>query len=49
MNVDKEKWDGIFHNEADPDNCPGRKRPTGCSICDKLITNEKNARETEKS
>lgn len=49
LDVDKEEWDRIFHNEADPDNCTGKVRPTGCSICDKIITNENNARQTEKS
>jgi hypothetical protein len=49
IKVDQETWDRIFHNEADPDNCSGRARPTGCSICDKIIIKEKNARETEES
>lgn len=49
LDVDKEEWDRVFHNKENPEECNGRKRPTGCSVCDKLITNENNARETKKS
>lgn len=49
LNIDKEEWDRIFHNEKNPDKCSGRLRPSGCSICDKIITKKNDVRETEKS
>jgi len=36
MKVTDEDWDAAFHNYDDPENCPGRKRVTGCTVCDKL-------------
>ena len=41
MLTTQEKWDAIFHNWEIPEKCAGRKRPTGCSICDKLIKEQK--------
>ena len=34
MNVSYEEWDEIFHNWDNPMECEGRKRPTGCVICE---------------
>lgn len=36
--VDEVQWDSIFHNYEHPEQCEGRKRPSGCSICDKLTS-----------
>lgn len=34
MAVSQEKFDSIFHNWEDPLNCNGRKRGSGCTVCD---------------
>jgi hypothetical protein len=36
MNISQEKWDKIFHNWDNPEDCSGAKKPIGCSICDQL-------------
>jgi len=36
MCVKQEDWDQIFHNWENPEQCLGRKRPEGCSICERL-------------
>lgn len=36
MEVSQEKWDKTFHNRKEPWKCTGRKRPTGCSICERI-------------
>lgn len=36
MQVSQTHWDNIFHKWKTPWNCPGRKRPTGCTICEKI-------------
>lgn len=36
MQVTQEKWDKTFHNWKEPWKCAGRKRPTGCTICQKI-------------
>ena len=39
LKVDQAVWDGIFHNWANPANCAGYKRVTGCAVCEQLRTN----------
>ncbi len=40
MKVSQEEWDRIWHNYENPENCSGRKRVLGCTICDQLIANK---------
>jgi hypothetical protein len=39
MNVSNETWDELFHNWDNPMECKGRKRPTGCTICELIEKN----------
>lgn len=41
MNVEDLKWDKIFHNWDDPENCTQRKLGKGCIIC-KMIANDES-------
>ena len=36
MQITQEAWDQKFHNWKEPWNCSGRKRPTGCTVCEAL-------------
>lgn len=40
MEVSTKEWDRQFHNYENPEKCAGRKRVTGCTICDQLIANQ---------
>jgi len=46
MDVESDKWDELFHNWNNPKECEGKKRITGCVICEAL---EKNGKVTRKS
>lgn len=39
MNVDQLKWDKIFHNWENPENCKQRKLGKGCIICEMIEKN----------
>ncbi|HNW88132.1 MAG TPA: hypothetical protein PKN48_00585 [Bacteroidales bacterium] len=40
LDVTQEKWDTIFHNWDNPDECQQKLRPEGCSICERLSLGE---------
>ena len=47
IKVKQEEWDKTFHNYNNPEECPGRKRNDGCTICEALIVQEKKGTEDE--
>jgi hypothetical protein len=40
MDVVQERWDAIFHNWENPEDCRQKLRPEGCSVCRKLASGE---------
>lgn len=41
MKVTKESWDRMFHDYKNPQKCAGKKRISGCTVCDKLKNQHK--------
>ena len=40
MDINQLNWDKAFHNWETPENCNGRKRITGCLICEMIDRGE---------